>query len=60
MRDSTLLTKGVKDMWIQWAGIPKQITHDQGGEFIAEAVETFPARKCTPAYTLLSTIMAKR
>ena len=41
MRDSTLLKKGVKDMWIQWAGIPKQITHHQGGEFIAEPWKLF-------------------
>ena len=41
MRDSTLLVKGVKDQWVKWAGLPKQIAHDQGGEFIAEPWKFF-------------------
>ena len=40
-RDSQLLTKGAKDMWLQWAGTPNQIAHDQGGEFVTDEWKLF-------------------
>ena len=41
LRDGQLLVKGVKDMWLQWAGIPKQIAHDPGGELVTDEWKLF-------------------
>jgi len=40
-RDSQLLTKNFKTMWMSWAGVPSQVMHDQGGEFISEEWKSF-------------------
>eukprot|EP00435_Cladocopium_sp_Y103_P075202 s308_g55.t1 len=40
-RDSQLLTKTFKTMWINWAGVPSQVLHDQGGEFITDEWKNF-------------------
>ena len=28
-------------MWMSWAGVPSQVMHDQGGEFISEEWKSF-------------------
>ena len=40
-RDSQLLTKAVKTMWMNWAGTPNTIAHDQGGEFMTDEWKQF-------------------
>ena len=35
-RESEVTSRLVKNMWFQWAGFPKQIIHDQGGEFMTQ------------------------
>ena len=33
--DSETSSKAFHDLWVKWAGAPKKITYDQGGEFKA-------------------------
>ena len=40
-RDSRALVKFMKDSWLQWAGPPKEIIHDEAGEFMTEGWKTF-------------------
>eukprot|EP00435_Cladocopium_sp_Y103_P020463 s1700_g5.t1 len=35
-RDSPTTIHLIKQMWFQWAGFPRQIAHDQGGEFVTD------------------------
>ena len=36
LRDAPASIKAIKNMWLQWAGPPQEVLHDQGGEFISQ------------------------
>ena len=40
-RDTQASIRTTKQMWIQWAGSPQEILHDQGGEFVSQPWKDF-------------------
>ena len=40
-RDTQASIRTTKQMWIQWAGAPQEILHDQGGEFVSQPWKDF-------------------
>ena len=41
VRDAPNTIKMMKQSWIQWAGAPQEICHDQGGEFVSQSWKDF-------------------